>query len=65
VTQDKSRFQFWGALRCGPSSEEKHDMGEIQLAGKVARARQMHMQKRKSCAARMQEDLDMIGLGFW
>jgi hypothetical protein len=33
--------------------------------GKVARARQTHMQKRKSGEARMQEDLAMLGLGFW
>jgi hypothetical protein len=24
-----------------------------------------HMQKRKACEAHMQEDLAMIGLGFW
>jgi hypothetical protein len=34
-------------------------------AGKAARARQTCMQKRKACEAHMQEDLAMIGLGFW
>jgi hypothetical protein len=34
-------------------------------AGEATRARQTHMQKRKACEACMQEDLAMIGLGFW
>jgi hypothetical protein len=34
-------------------------------AGKATRARQTCMQKRKACEAHMQEDLAMIGLGFW
>jgi hypothetical protein len=34
-------------------------------ARKAARARHTHMQKRKACEARMQEEIAMIGLGFW
>jgi hypothetical protein len=44
---------------------EKHDVGEIQLAGKEARGKKTHMQRRKACEAHMQEDLTMLGLGFW
>jgi hypothetical protein len=34
-------------------------------AGKETHAKQTCMQKRKACEECMQEDLDMIGLGFW
>jgi hypothetical protein len=46
----------------------KNNFGELntrKLVGKAARARKMHMQRRKSCEECMQEYLTMLGLGFW
>jgi hypothetical protein len=77
VTRDESRCQCWGPVGCRPVLREKHDVGggcacrrsntckADMHAGKATCAKQTCMQKRKACEARMQEDLAMIGLGFW
>jgi hypothetical protein len=55
-----------GACWVQPILGENHDVGEIQLAGKEAHMERKHTcKRRKACEARMQEDLTMLGLGFW
>jgi hypothetical protein len=50
------KYLFW---RIKPSFGEEH------LARKVARARESCMQRRKACKARMEENLTILGIGFF
>jgi hypothetical protein len=45
--------------------KERPNFGEEQLAGKATRARKSRMQRRKACKVCRQENLTMLGLGFW